>query len=102
MFTAIMEIFALIAHLWLTSVRVAGPGGVRAVIAESLLLKHQLIVLNRARNRAPRADCLGSAPVRHRGLLGRPQSPPELRLESGRRRCCAFTGRPAPFRCRCY
>jgi transposase InsO family protein len=54
MFTAIMEIFALIAHLLSTSVRVAGPGGVRAVIAESLLLKHQLIVLNRARNRAPR------------------------------------------------
>jgi hypothetical protein len=46
MFTAIMEIFALIAHLLSTSVRVAGPGGVRAVIAESLLLKHQLIVLN--------------------------------------------------------
>ena len=54
MFTAIMEIFALIAHLLSTSVRVAGPGGVRAVIAESLLLKHQLILLNRARKRAPR------------------------------------------------
>src|SRR5450756_932461 len=54
MFTAIMEIFALIAHLLSTSVRVAGPGGVRAVIAESLLLKHQLVVLNRARKRAPR------------------------------------------------
>src|SRR5450631_275133 len=54
MFTAIMEIFALIAHLVTTLVRVALPGGVRAVIAESLLLKHQLIVLNRTRNRAPR------------------------------------------------
>src|SRR6202158_6289051 len=54
MFTASMEIFALIAHLLSTSVRVAGPGGVRAVIAESLLLKHQLIVLNRARKRALR------------------------------------------------
>jgi putative transposase len=54
MFTAIMEIFALIAQLVTTLVRVALPGGVRAVIAESLFLKHQLIVLNRARNRAPR------------------------------------------------
>ncbi len=54
MFTAIMEIFALSAHLLSSSVRVAAPGGVRAVIAESLVLKHQLIVLNRARNRAPR------------------------------------------------
>jgi putative transposase len=52
MFTAIMEIFALIAHLVTTLVRVAG--GVRAVIAESLLLKHQLLILNRSPNRAPR------------------------------------------------
>jgi hypothetical protein len=43
-----MEIFALIAHLLSTSVRVAGPGGVRAVIAESLLLKHQLLILKRS------------------------------------------------------
>src|ERR1017187_10496788 len=54
MFTAIMEIFALIAHLVTALVRVALPGGVRAVIAESLLLKHQLLVLSRSRNRAPR------------------------------------------------
>jgi transposase InsO family protein len=49
-----MEIFVLIAHLVTTSVRVALPGGVRAVIAESLLLKHQLLILNRSRKRAPR------------------------------------------------
>src|SRR5450755_1320309 len=54
MFAAIMEFFALIAHLVTTLVRVALPGGVRAVIAESLLLKHQLLILNRSRNRAPR------------------------------------------------
>src|ERR1700687_6338295 len=54
MFSGIMEIFALIPPLVSTFGRIAGPGGVRAVIAESLLLKHQLIVLNRARKRAPR------------------------------------------------
>ena len=54
MFTGIMEIFALIAHLLATVVRVAVPGGVRAVIVESLLLKHQLLVLSRSRRRAPR------------------------------------------------
>src|ERR1039457_4198 len=54
MFTAIMEIFALIADLVTALVRVALPGGVRAVLAESLLLKHQLLILNRSRNRAPR------------------------------------------------
>src|SRR5471032_2028344 len=53
MFTDIMEIFALIAHLVSTLVRAALPGGVRAVIAESLLLKHQLLILNRSRDRAP-------------------------------------------------
>ena len=29
------------------------PGGVRAVVAESLLVKHQLVILNRGRERAP-------------------------------------------------
>jgi len=43
MFTATVQIFALIAHRVTTLVRVALPGGVRAVIAESLLLKHQLL-----------------------------------------------------------
>jgi hypothetical protein len=33
--------------------RICGPGGIRAVIAENLLLKQQLIVLRRARRRAP-------------------------------------------------
>jgi putative transposase len=54
MFPDIMEIFALIAHLVSTCVRVALPGGVRAVIAESLLLRRQLLILNRSRKRAPR------------------------------------------------
>jgi putative transposase len=54
MFSGIMELFSLIAHLVTTLVRVALAGGVRTVIAESLLLKHQLIVLDRARNRASR------------------------------------------------
>jgi hypothetical protein len=30
------------------------PGGVRAVITDSLLLQHQLLILNRSGNRAPR------------------------------------------------
>src|SRR5262245_8109274 len=40
-------------HLAVVAARLCGPGGVRAVIAENLLLKHQLIVLRRARRRAP-------------------------------------------------
>src|SRR6266705_5371733 len=40
-------------HLAVTAAKLCGPGGVRAVIAENLLLKQQLIVLRRARQRAP-------------------------------------------------
>src|SRR5471032_46846 len=54
MVTHMMEIFEIVAHLLATVVRVAVPGGVRAVIVESLLLKHQLLILNRSRKRAPR------------------------------------------------
>src|SRR5450631_1792868 len=54
MVTHMLEIFEIVAHLLATVVRVAVPGGVRAVIVESLLLKHQLLILNRSRKRAPR------------------------------------------------
>ena len=40
-------------HLAVVTARLCGAGGVRAVIAENLLLKQQLIVLRRARKRAP-------------------------------------------------
>ena len=41
-------------HLTVMTATLCGPGGVRAVIAENLLLKQQLIVLRRPRQRAPR------------------------------------------------
>jgi putative transposase len=34
-------------------VRLARPGGARSILAESVFLKHQLLVLNRSRRRAP-------------------------------------------------
>lgn len=49
-----MEDFLLtLLHLAVTTAKLCGPSGVRAVIAENLLLKQQLIVLRRARQRAP-------------------------------------------------
>ena len=48
------ELFVLIAHLLTTLVRLARPGGVRSVVAHSLALRHQLLVLQRRRKRAPR------------------------------------------------
>ena len=48
------ELFILIAHLLTTLVRLAPPGGIRTVVAQSLALRHQLLVLQRRRKRAPR------------------------------------------------
>jgi len=39
--------------LVVTVARLARPGGLRSVVAESALLRHQLLVLNRGRKRAP-------------------------------------------------
>ncbi len=43
----------LIVHLLITATRVLRSGGVKAVIAENLLLKHQLQIFARSRRRAP-------------------------------------------------
>src|SRR5467141_2971151 len=48
------EILVLFVHLIATVVRLARPGGFRAVVAESVLVRHQLLVLNRGRKRAPK------------------------------------------------
>ena len=47
------DFLVTLLHLAVTTAKLCGSGGVRAVIAENLLLKHQLIVLRRARRRAP-------------------------------------------------
>jgi putative transposase len=47
------ELLILAIHLLVTFAKLLRPGGVRAVAAESLLLKHQLLISNRSRQRAP-------------------------------------------------
>jgi hypothetical protein len=47
------DVLLTLLHLAVMIAKLYGPGGVRAVIAENLLLKQQLIVLRRARQRAP-------------------------------------------------
>jgi hypothetical protein len=46
-------LFILFVHLLVTLARLARPGGVRAVAAESLAVKHQLLIMKRARRRSP-------------------------------------------------
>jgi transposase InsO family protein len=47
------HLLLVLLHLAVTAAKLCGPGGVRAVIAENLVLKQQLIVLRRGRRRAP-------------------------------------------------
>src|SRR5215471_5405898 len=47
------DILALFLHLIVTVVRLMKPGGLRAVVAESVLTRHQILILNRSRKRAP-------------------------------------------------
>jgi hypothetical protein len=47
------DLLVLLAHLLTTIAKLLGPGGVRAVVADSLLMKQQLLVINRSRRRAP-------------------------------------------------
>jgi putative transposase len=49
----VRELAVLVLHLLATVARLAGPGGARSVVAESVLVKHQLLILNRSRKRSP-------------------------------------------------
>ena len=48
------DLLILFVHLIVTVARLARPGGLRSVVAESVLVRHQLLVLNRGRKRAPK------------------------------------------------
>ena len=47
------DFLILSVHLVVMVARLAGPGGLRSVVAESVLVRHQLLILNRGRKRAP-------------------------------------------------
>ena len=52
------DLLILAIHLVVTLVKLLRPGGVRAVAAESLALKHQLLISNRSRRRVPNLTTL--------------------------------------------
>jgi putative transposase len=47
------DLTILLVHLITTVIRITRPGGLRSVVAESVLIKHQLLIVNRSRRRAP-------------------------------------------------
>jgi len=52
------DLLTLLAHLLTTIAKLLGPGGARAVVADSLLMKQQLLVIHRSRRRSPNLSTL--------------------------------------------
>jgi putative transposase len=50
---AMRELVVLVPHLFTRLVTLLGHRGIRAVVSENLMLKHQLLVIRRSRRRAP-------------------------------------------------
>jgi hypothetical protein len=65
-------------HLIRTLAKIIGLGGVRGVAAESLLLKHQLLINSRSRKRAPTLTTLDRFVLGLFSLFVRPHRIPKL------------------------
>ena len=52
------DLIVLLIHLMVTLAKLMGPGSAKAVVADSLLMKQQLLVINRSRKRAPNLSAL--------------------------------------------
>jgi hypothetical protein len=73
------DVFILAIHLLVTLVKLVRPGGgVRAVAAESLLLKHQLLISNRCHHRAPNLTTLDRVVLGLTTLFVSPRRIPKL------------------------
>jgi putative transposase len=72
------SLLILAIHLLVTFVKLLRPGGVRAVAAESLLLKHQLFISNRSCHRAPNLTTLDRVVLGLTTLLVSPRRMPKL------------------------
>ena len=72
------NLFILAIHLRVTVLKLVRPGGVRAVAAESLLLKHQLPISNRSRHRAPNLTTLDRCLLALATLFLSPRRLPKL------------------------
>jgi putative transposase len=49
----VRDLAVLFLHVLTTVARLASPGSARSIVAESVLVKHQLLILNRSRKRSP-------------------------------------------------
>jgi len=74
----VREILVLVIHVLVTLAKLFRPGGVRAVAAESLLLKQQLLISNRSRQRAPNLTSTDRILLGLASLFVRPHRLPKL------------------------
>jgi putative transposase len=65
-------VFILLVHLIVTFIKLLGPGGLRAVIAETMAVKHQMLITNRSRQRSPNLTPIDRALLGLWSLLIRP------------------------------
>ena len=52
------DLLILLAHLLTTVAKLLGPGGAKVIVADSLLMKQQLLIMSRDRRRAPNLSAL--------------------------------------------
>ncbi len=71
----VRDLVTFFIHLVVTFARQLGPGDLRCVIAESLLAKHQLLILNRSRERVARKMHLRSTFTRRDSATSRSSAP---------------------------
>ena len=67
------DVLTLAVHLLTTIAKLIGPGGARAVVADSLLMKQQLLVMSRTRQRAPSLSALDRSLFGFRALFLHPR-----------------------------
>src|SRR5260370_8061992 len=73
-----LHLLILGVHLLATIPKLVRPGGIRAVVAESLLLKHQLLISSRARRRAPNLNSVDRLLLGLGSLFVSPSRTPKL------------------------
>ena len=74
----VREILIRPIHLLVTLAKLLRPGGIRAVAAESLLLKHQWLISNCSRQRAPNLTSADRFLLGPAALFVRPHRLPKL------------------------
>src|ERR1700730_16924654 len=77
-FQLMRDLLLLAIHLLVTLAKFLGPGGVRRVAAQSLLLRHQLLSSNRSRQRAPNLTMLDRLVLGLTTLVVSPHRIPKL------------------------